>query len=176
MGLRNVLHNSLLLPRLILLLYKSCAILLLAKENFWALYSICLLLARLLSRIIPRYFASRPSSTEESLSLNGGGTERFLEKSTWDLSGLSLILRVPVNEYAYRLYFFCESWWQYRPPIFQGFYQSLFSKPQFSKPKIFLVFIYNICNRYSLGSVLTDLKICKENVCIGKLVEKKGLW
>ena len=42
--------------------------------------------------------------------------------------------------------------------------------------KIFLVVIYNICNRYSSGSVLTDLKIYKENVCTGKLVAKKWTW
>ena len=52
----------------------------------------------------------------------------------------------------------------------------VFTGPFFSNhffhTKIFLDVIYNIYNRYSSISVLTDLKIFKENVYIGKLVAK----
>ena len=47
---------------------------------------------RALSRIIPKYFASRPNSTGETLRSSEEERECFLEKTTCYLLGLTLIL------------------------------------------------------------------------------------
>ena len=58
-----------------------------------------------------------------------------------------------------------------------GSYVRIFTGPffpnHFFHTKILLVVIYNLCNRYSLGSVLTDLKNNKENWKTG--CEKRDL-
>ena len=72
MDLRTVLHNCILYHKLVLLLYRSCVTLILAKSSLWTLYSICQRQVRLLSRITFMYFASGPITTGKTLS--GGGS------------------------------------------------------------------------------------------------------